>query len=409
MDTYVFIVGKSDPSCESIDAIRALGYRVGIFYDALTPPKDTSIFDKVIPVDFSQLDTTLTTIIPGDIHIAGLQCTYENYIIAKAKIGEYLHLPTISIESAKISTDKFLMRQAFANNCPEFSPRFSLVTTIDEVIAFARTTTYPVIIKPTNLVKSLLVMRCNNEVELVKNFTFAQQNITQLYEKYNIRDRTPQLIIEEFLHGKSCSIAAFVDHTGEPHFCEGIVGLTTAAEHGADDTYLYCRTVPLEVNDQLRQSMFAAARAGIKALGMRSVPAHVELMYTDNDVKIIEIGARIGGYRPRMYAHSYGLDLAQQEIRLAVGKLPELSGTLSAYSAVFELFSPTEGAFESIDGTLLPTEVTYYNVKAKPGQLTGPSKQGYKTAAIIIVVDTDKQQFEQTCQKVDRLSVKVAS
>jgi hypothetical protein len=155
--------------------------------------------------------------------------------------------------------------------------------------------------------------------------------------------------------------------------------------------------------------MFTAASAGIRALGMRSTPAHVELMYTDNEVKIIEIGARIGGYRPRMFASSYGISLPEQEIRLAVGELPMLNGVLSTHTAVFELFSKTEGIFQGIDGLLSPDEVEYYRIAARVGKLTGPAKQGYKAAAIIIIVEDDKQQFEKMCKKINKLSVKVAS
>jgi len=132
-------------------------------------------------------------------------------------------------------------------------------------------------------------------------------------------------------------------------------------------------------------------------------------MYTDNKVKIIEIGARIGGYRPRMFAASYGIDLLQQEIRLAVGELPVLDGVFSTHTAVFELFSKTEGLFQGIDGLLSPDEVEYYRIAAHVGQLTGPAKQGYKAAAIIIVVKDNKQQFEIMCRKVDGLSVRVSS
>lgn len=407
MESYIFIVGKSDPQRESARAIRSLGYRVGLLQDIAVPLKDDSAFDSVIPVDFTRLDDNINDIIPSDITAAGLQCTYENYVVAKAKLGAALQLPIISVDAAAASTDKLLMRQAFADKSAAFTPRFTKASSVQDAKDFAATTHFPLIIKPTNLVKSLLVMRCDNEAELVENFEYAQANIRRLYEKYNVTGREPQLIIEEFIEGKSCSIAAFVDHTGTPHFCNGIVSLTTATEHEAADNYLYSRLIPLEIDEAIASLLFTAADSGIRALGMSSTPAHVELMYTHDSVKIIEIGARIGGYRPRMYEYSYGLDLVQQEIRLALGEIPIINGEFEQYCAVFELFPNQTGAFQAVSGDFPADEARYFSIKPQQGQIVGPAKHGYKASAIIIICHDDKEEFARLCKKVDSLTIEV--
>ena len=405
MSSYIFLVGKSDPHLEAAAAIRKLGYQVGIFQDKSLPLKHPEAFDKIIPIDFEALDTELARL--ETIAIAGLVCTYENYVIAKAKIGEHFDLETATIRSAEMSTDKYLMRSAFSHTDPSITPGFAKVSSEEELMAFAEGASYPLILKPTNLVKSLLVLRCDNQQELRQNFAYAQTEIVNLYEKYNIYDREPQLIVEEFIKGKSCSIAAFIDSNGIPHFCDGIVAITTAKEHGANDNYLYSRRLPLECNDTLSQRLFEVAEIGIKALEMKSTPAHVELMYDGNDVKIIEIGARIGGYRPRMYNFSYGLNLIQQEVRLAIGAKPELTGDFIAYSAVFELFPDKEGSFKQIRGLDDPDKYAYFSIKPQPGTHIGPAKNGYKAAAIVVIAEKNKQRFDELCRSVDTLRVEV--
>ncbi|MDB5179652.1 MAG: hypothetical protein JWN12_284 [Candidatus Saccharibacteria bacterium] len=406
--SYIYIVGQPDPSSDVLSIIRRLGYKAGILIDSKLSLKNPEEYDRVVTVEYDNLDEELLRLDTLDLNIAGLLCTYENYIVAKAKLGEHFKVPAPSLLSAKLATDKSLMRQAFLDADRSISPDFTTADSLEEVLTFAREHAYPLILKPTNLVKSLLVLRSNDEAELIENFTYAQESILALYEKYHIYERAPQLIVEEFIVGKQCSIAAFVDADGTPHFCDGVVALTNAQDINVSDNYLYRRGLPMTVDANLTAKMFDVAEKGIRALQMRSVPAHVELMYTENDVKIIEIGARIGGYRPRMYKYSYGLNLTEQEIRLALGQTPELQGTFQNYCAVYELFPEKEGEFTEVIGEENTDAFTYYRVTAKPGKQVGPAKNGYKASVIIIVVQDNQEKFDELCAAVDRLKVVVA-
>lgn len=406
---YLYIVGQSDPQASTISAIRSKGYKVGILLDSLISLKNPELFDHIERVDYSQIDQEIIRLDGLDLHIKGLLCTYENYIVAKAKLGSHFDVPVQSLDSAKLSTDKSLMRQAFLAADRTISPDYMTIDTLDQALQFANAHGYPLIIKPTNLVKSLLVLKCDDEDQLVQRFSYAADTIGELYEKYNIYDRAPQLIIEEFVAGEQYSIAAFVDKTGTPHFCEGIVSLKNAQDIHVDDNYLYSRTLPAELSQELEAEMFRVAEAGIRALKMSSVPAHIELMSGKSGIKIIEIGARIGGYRPRMYGYSYGIDMITQEVKLALGQLPDLTGEFKTYCATYELFPEGEGSFEEITSNLEPKAFAYYRVTASAGDHIGPAKNGFKAAAIIIVTDENKESFDQLCYDIDTAKVRISS
>lgn len=408
MNSYIFLVGKGDPQGTSIQAIRRAGYRVGLFLDSLKSVKNPDDYDRIITMDFANLDTSIDDIERDDITIEGLLCTYENYIVAKAKLAKKLALPSLSVAAAEASTDKNLMRSAFTSFDPSISPQFRLIQSESELLDFARTATFPLILKPTNLVKSLLVMKCNDEKELVDNYRYALRTIGPLYEKYGVLNRDPQLIVEEFIEGDLYSVAAFVDDRGDAHFCDGVVALTNAHDRGVDDNYLYRRELPASLLPEILSQLFEVAKKGIQALGLTSTAAHVELIHGPNGTKLVEIGARIGGYRPRMYQYSYGIDMVGQEIAAALAAPLNTTGAFHGYSAVYELFPNQEGYFEKIENADDVDRFAYFRVKPHVGQKIGPAKNGHKAAAIIMVTETDRNRFEESCRLIDAMKVVVS-
>jgi biotin carboxylase len=410
-ETYVFSVGKSDFGAESVDYIHSIGSKAGIFIDSNVSNSKTDRYDIVVPLNFEKLDDELHTLERFQSRIIGFLSTFENYIVPKAKLGKYFGVPVISEQAARYSTDKALMRRAFEAIDPSITPASTTFAAVDEALQFAKNVGFPVIIKPAHLVKSLLVLRCDDIDELRRNVAYAQSNIHQLYEKHHIYDRTPRMIIEEFIVGDMYSIAAFVDSAGRPTFAPGIVGLESAQSLGRDDNYLYRRVLPADVNPTLETELYRVARAGITALGLSSTAAHIELIDGPNGVKLIEIGARTGGYRSRMYDMSYGISLVEAEVSTALDKPIDWKGSLKQFTAVYELFPPSEGKFNAVIGESgwLIDNVDYYSLKAKPGDMVGPSKNGYKACLVVIVSRSDEAEFNRLCRAVDNLSIEVAT
>lgn len=410
MQQYVFSVGRPDFGNTSVADLHRRGYKAGLLYDPKSHTERPTGFDEIIDIDFDDLDASMHTLEPWRGRIAGLLCTYENYLLAKSRIGSYLDVPGLNMEAAKRCTDKALMRQAFAEYDPSITPLFATIQDEQTALEFAERVGYPVIIKPTNLVKSLLVLRCNSPEELKENVRYASREITALYQKYRIFDREPRLIIEQFITGRMYSVAAFVDANGSAQLCPGITALTTAQSLGRDDNYLYCRSLPATTDAALAAELERVSTAGVAALGLTSSPAHIELIASENAVKLVEIGARIGGYRPRMYQASYGLDLIGFEIDTALGLPISPSSRHLAYTAVFELFPSRDGAFTKITGDSgVEAIASYYSLKVTSGEKIGLAKHGFKAALVIIISSPDRETFIRNCQMVDTLSVEVAS
>lgn len=406
--SYVFCVGQPGHGKKIIASIRKSGYKAGLLMDIKKPCKYATEFDRVIKCDFSDMPKNLQVIDSANLSIVGLLCTYENYIVAKSQIAHHLGVPSLSETSAAACTDKVLMRAAFSRYNHSITPEFQEVQHYVEAVNFCSKYGFPVILKPANLVKSLLVLRCDTPEELTRNYKKISNEITGLYRKYSIFNRQPKIIIEEFMQGEMFSVAAFVDKSGEIHFCNDVTRLITAQSIRRSDNYLFCRSLPSGLTDELQAELYRITKAGVQALGMTSSPVHAELIIDSKGrARIVEIGARIGGYRTRMYALSYGVDLTAAEIALAVGERPSLDGALQKYTAVFEIFPKTTGRFRAIQGLPPKTNFYYYSLKVSPGDIAGTASDGYKAACIIIVSTDNKDTYNKTTALVEAIEIEV--
>lgn len=407
-NNYTYVVGKPNPKSDLLNTAHRMGYKLGVLLDKNVKLASKAGYDRIIPIDFSHIDTEIVKLRQLDLKAVGLLCTYENYLIAKSKIGQALKLPVLSLESTEACTNKLLMRQSLLKANPLITPNFAKISSLQQALDFADSYGYPLIIKPTDLVKSLLISKSNGRDELIEHYNNATKSIANLYKIHNIYDREPQLIIEEFMKGKQYTIASLVDHTGKPHFCDGIVEITTASDIGINDTYLYRRSLPSSLQPETMASLLEVATQGITALGIKSAPAHIELIHGEKGTKIIEIGARTGGYRPRMYDYSYNINLDKQELLLSTGQIPNTSGKFRSFCAVYELFPETSGRFTSLANDISHDSVTYHRIAVKPGDPIGPAKDGFKAVAIIIVSDSQQDRFKQKCKQVEQIKIGVS-
>lgn len=407
----IFYVGRSYPHAAAIQELKDNGHTLGIFRDTRYSFKHEPLFDYVFDVDFESLEgfREAAADLPDLPTIDGLLCTYENYIIFKAAAGESLGVPSISMESALACTDKYLMRSRFLEYNPSLTPQFTRVTSKDQLRAFAKKAGYPLVLKPTNLMKSLLIHTCNNQDELEAAYDDMTEQLDATYAKVRVTERSPAIIAEQFITGNMCSVAGFVDSNGEVFLADGIAELTTAKQAGFADNFLYSRVLPADIPAEQKERIFATAREGVKALGMTSSPAHIEIIYNDTEVKIVEIGARIGGFRPFLYKQSYGIDLLEQEVNAAIGAPIDVTRDLRQYAAMFEVFPKHTGEFSGISGMKSADNYAYVSGNATHGTLVGPAKHGFRAPLILGTVNSDKQAFLQQCHAIQAITIEVTA
>lgn len=379
------------------DYLLEHGYEFIVLKDVKRFGAATDQPDRQIECDFSTEDTILAAVDEARERypIAGVITVYENFVRDTARIAAYLKLPGLSFEAAAACTDKYLMRQLFAKAPEKISPDFAEVASELDVRAFAAAHQFPLILKPANLSKSLLVFKNDDLDTLLANYGLLMTRIDEVYAKY-APTSTPSVIIEEFMVGTVHSVDAFIDSAGSVHLLDAVVDYQTGYDIGYDDNFHYSRLVPSSLDRKQIEAINQVARLGCEALGMQNSPAHIELIMTSNGPMIVEIGARNGGYRARMHRLANGVDIIGNAVGLALGKQPDIRVTKHDSLGVFELFPRAAGAYRVLSGEeqlhSLPS-FNYLSVKTTEGSMVGKSSDGYKAVAVIILYNADAAQF----------------
>lgn len=378
----------------------------GMFADKQKPPKDTGS----IPIHYVNLSSqaalkqSLDHLQPQPVVTAILTSGYEHYVLPAAWLSEYFKVPGPSPQSARAATDKLLMRRQFKQFCPEFTPDFALVKSWSDAKQFATTHQFPLILKPTNLMKSLLITQSNSLEELEHNLKLTRAQLPGIKDKLYMHDE-PRILIEEFMDGSMHTVAGFVDNQGQITLLPEIVDCITAQQHDVNDNYIYCRQLPSSLSHNDQQAILQAATAGVDALQLTNCPLHIEIMLGKQGPRIIEIGARIGGYRAQMYKIGCGINLYRAALDNARGNAVTIASDKKLSMAIVELFSDKSGRFVSIRGLEALQKLASFRaitIKAKPNEQVGASKAGFRAAATISLSNSDHQTFQDDLAYIEQ-------
>ncbi len=361
---------------------------------------------RILPCDFDDEATMRQTLEPFANDIAGVICRGDKHIQYLRKILPVLpdDLCVPSVAALQASTDKKLMRQAFAAKFPEITPAHIQVSdaqpeTIDMIEAAIH---YPVIVKPTSLVSSMLIQSCHTRQELEVALDKVFTTIGDIYEREE-RLGVPEVIVEEFMEGDFYSIDTFALENGDCYYSPPVAYLP-AKSMGIDDFFLYKRWIPTELSDEEIAAANDACRKALMAVELAYSVAHVELVNTKNGWKIIELGPRLGRFRQTMYAASYGIDHSMNDILVRLGQKPEIVSELIASCAAYSIYPEREGHLQEIKGLdtveKLPT-IDYFKLLSVPGQVCKFAKHGGGALLEVIIKSDDEKEFAESVNFIE--------
>ena len=336
-------------------------------------------------------------------------------ITARAEIGvQYFakvipHIPylrTPTPESLHWCLDKYKMRRRIKLSCPQHNPIFTKVNenTKLERQRIIKKVKFPMVIKPANLEASVLVSICYHEEELEKTLGKIFRKLKKEYNKL-ARDKAPVIIAEEFMDGDMYSIDSYVNSRGKVFHCP-IVQIKTGKNIGHDDFYNYLRLTPTNLKKTTVAKAEQAAEAAVHALGLRNSTAHIELMKIEDEWKIIELGARMGGFRHELYDLSCGIDHQLNDILIRIPQVPKIPKKCHGYSAVMRCYPNKEGKISAILGIKYISNlksVVSVKQKLKVGDRCYYSKNGGRGVLDIVFSSDSRTDLLADIRRVEKI------
>lgn len=397
------------------DAVRRVrGYfsdiQIILIRDIRKKTKDKSQFkhvDVVLYVDFS-----------NPLKIAEALRPYQQSLIAVTARGEdganklahviphvpYLRTPTS--ESLQWATDKYQMRRRFRIYDSKSTPVFTRVLENtkkerDRVIAKVG---FPMVVKPANLEESILVTICYHEEELEKVLRNVFRKLRAQYKQRN-REQLPTIMAESFMEGDMYSIDSYVNSRGVVYHCP-LVRVRTGRDIGHDDFYNYLQITPTKLKKETIEKAHRVAETAIHALGLRSTTAHIELMKMDDEWKIIEVGPRIGGFRPLLYELSCDIDHSLNDILIRLPKTPIIPKKCKGVAAAMKWFSGKEGTIIEMKGIKKIEALESFHsiaVNKKIGDKATFSKNGGVSVFNLFLYNDDRSKLLADIRRVEQL------
>ncbi|MYW67539.1 ATP-grasp domain-containing protein [Streptomyces sp. SID8379] len=248
---------------------------------------------------------------------------------------------------------------------------------------FARTTGWPVVVKPADRSASCAVAVVHDLPALDAAVDAA------LAESWD-----GEALVEEYLDGPEVSVEAVVADGAVT-----TVAVTGKGIGGRTGTLKLDAETPARLGAGERAAVERAAADAVLACGLLDGPAHTEVRLTAHGPRIVEVNGRIGGvFISHMVRAVTGVDLYRAWYDVLHGTEPELAPRADGF-AVRRCVSDTEGLVESVEMTALPAELAAAHLLTRcfvrPGDRLAPIENGNEMrAAVVAHADTREAAVE---------------
>lgn len=329
----VMVMGAAIEQVPGIKAAKEMGYNVAVI-DYNPEAVGIPLADKYYNV--STIDPKGVYAAASDFHADGfLTLATDLPMRAVSYACEKLGIPGISQRTALLATDKGEMIKALKEaNVP--SPWYYIINSEDELEQLKKKIVFPCILKPTDNAASrgVVIIKNSNELKVAYNYSHEESH-------------SGQVILEEYMQGPEVSVEVLT-YKGVPHVLQITDKITSGAPHFVEVGH----NQPSQLDKNVKNQIGNVACRAVRALGIETGPAHVEIIVTQDGPKIVELGARLGGdcITSHLVRLSTGIDMLKETITVLCGGEPNLEQKWNHGASIRFLTSDKLGTFDYVEG-----------------------------------------------------------
>ena len=301
------IIGASYLQLPLILKAKEMGYVTHVFAWRANDVGEQAA-DYFYPISITEIDEITNQCKSIGIEgICSIATDLGNYTVNI--VANRLGLSGNSIDCTLKSTNKYMMRKTF-ESCSDPIPKFLLVD--GNIKVNELDIPFPVIVKPTDRSGSRGIYKIDN----MDMLPFAvRKAIDESFEK--------KALIEEFIEGQEYSVEG-ISFKGKHHILAMTLKHTTGAPYFIETGHIE----PAPVSDEIFEKVKKIVLHALDSLGIQNSASHSEVKIdSHNNVRIIEIGSRMGGdcIGSDLVRISTGIDYVKAVIQVSCGIEPDLT------------------------------------------------------------------------------------
>jgi len=417
----VYVMNLPDGAAASIRKYEKLvnrKYQIMLLWDSkvknnIEKLQDPNV-DIVLVCDFSKPTKIAEALLPYQQRFLAITCRSEQSMARFAQIIPHVpYLRTPTTESLIWASDKYQMRKRMRVYDRSITPKFTLVreNSKKERERIIKKIGFPLIIKPTNLAASLFVSICYHEEELEKTMRTTFIRLRRAY-KNDQRLEDSQIIVEEYMDGDLYSVDSYVGARGKVEHCP-LVKQITAKKIGRDDFYNYLQITPTVFKRETIEKAQMVVEKTIHALGLRSTITHTEVMKIDDEWKVVEIGARMGGFRDELHKLTCGIDHSLNDILVRIPAKTSLPKKCHGFACAMKWFAAKEGKIVEMKGIKKIEQLeSFYriNVNKKIGDKAVFARNGGRSVFNLFLKNAERSKLLADIRRAEQLvEIKIGS
>jgi biotin carboxylase len=392
----IWIVSGGVEAVPGIQRARAMGLHVVVSDRNPSAPGFAFANDAVIADTY---DADATVAAAAAFHsekrpIDGVICMASDVPVTVASVAAALGLPGISLESARLASDKLAMKRAFQRAGVPI-PWFSGVESVDHLTRIVADRGLPVVLKPVDSRGARGVLRLTEQTDLAWAFAHARA-----------QSRTASVMVEEYLAGPQISTEAllvdgaaatcgFVDRNYEhlERFAPYIL------ENGGEQP----STLPAPAQRRIANAAIDASRA----MGIETGSVKGDMVWTDRGPFVIEIAARLSGgwMSSDQIPLGTGVDLVGCAIRVALGERVPAADLRPRWhrGVAIRYFFPAPGRVTAIEGADAFANTPWVHrlgFFVRPGDIVQPPTDHTRRAGFVITTGATRDEAVERAQSV---------